>query len=59
MGHKVNPVSFRLGVIREWDSIWYADKKKYAKALHEDIAIRKFNTQSMKSLAKSLQKLPQ
>ncbi|MFH0975538.1 MAG: 30S ribosomal protein S3 [Spirochaetota bacterium] len=42
MGQKVNPVSFRLGIIKNWDSIWYDDKKSYINNLHEDINIRKF-----------------
>lgn len=42
MGQKVNPIGLRLGIIRTWSSVWYADKKNYAKALHEDLAIRKF-----------------
>jgi small subunit ribosomal protein S3 len=42
MGQKVNPISLRLGVIKSWDSIWYADKKSYAKSLHEDLKIRKY-----------------
>ena len=42
MGQKVNPVSFRLGIIKNWDSIWYDDKKSYVTNLHEDIKIRKF-----------------
>ncbi len=42
MGQKVNPVSFRLGVIKTWDSIWYNDKKIYAKLFHEDLSIRSF-----------------
>lgn len=42
MGQKVNPVSFRLGIIKSWDSIWYEDKKSYSKNLHEDLKIRKF-----------------
>ncbi len=42
MGQKVNPVSFRLGIIKNWDSVWYEDKKSYAKNLHEDLEIRKF-----------------
>lgn len=42
MGQKVNPISFRLGIIKSWDSIWYEDKKTYALNLHEDIKIRKF-----------------
>ncbi|WPX96776.1 30S ribosomal protein S3 [Candidatus Bandiella euplotis] len=40
MGQKVNPISFRLGVISTWDSSWYCNKG-YAKKLHEDIKIRK------------------
>ena len=42
MGQKVNPVGMRLGVNRTWDSIWYEDKKNYAKYLHEDLAIKEY-----------------
>jgi small subunit ribosomal protein S3 len=42
MGQKVNPNGLRIGIIRTWDSIWYMDKKNFAKSLHEDIKIRKF-----------------
>jgi len=41
MGQKVNPNIFRIGVIRSWDSKWFANKRNYAKTLHQDIAIRK------------------
>jgi small subunit ribosomal protein S3 len=41
MGQKVNPIGFRLGINRTWDSRWYADRD-YAKLLHEDIEIRKY-----------------
>jgi small subunit ribosomal protein S3 len=41
LGQKVHPIGFRLGVIKTWDSKWYAEAD-YAKFLHEDIAIRKF-----------------
>ncbi len=41
MGQKVNPISFRLGVIKTWDSKWYA-KADYAKLLHEDLKLREF-----------------
>ena len=40
MGQKVNPVGLRLGIIRTWDSRWYADEN-YADMLHEDLRIRK------------------
>jgi small subunit ribosomal protein S3 len=41
VGHKVNPYGFRLGVIYPWKSNWYADKRQYADALHQDVQIRK------------------
>ncbi len=42
MGQKVHPVGYRLGVVAECPSRWYADKKNYAKKLHEDIKLRKY-----------------
>lgn len=41
MGQKVHPKGLRIGVIKDWDAKWYADKD-YANLLHEDIKIRKF-----------------
>ncbi|OGR30713.1 MAG: 30S ribosomal protein S3 [Desulfuromonadaceae bacterium GWB2_53_15] len=41
MGQKVNPIGFRLGVIKTWDSKWYAEAD-YAKLLHEDLKIRAY-----------------
>ena len=41
MGQKVHPIGFRLGISKEWDSRWYADKE-YAENVHKDLAIRKF-----------------
>ena len=41
MGQKVSPTGFRLGITEDWRSRWYAGKN-YAKALDNDIAIRKF-----------------
>src|SRR5256712_8887339 len=41
MGQKVNPIGFRLGVIRSWDSKWY-EEKNYARWLHEDIRLREY-----------------
>ena len=46
MGQKVNPIGFRLGVIRSWDSKWY-EEKNYAQWLHEDIKIRDFVKKSL------------
>jgi small subunit ribosomal protein S3 len=42
VGQKTHPVGFRLGIIRTWDSRWYASKKDYAKFLFEDSKIRAF-----------------
>ena len=42
MGHKVNPTGIRLGVIKEHNSVWYADKKDYANNLLNDIQVREF-----------------
>ncbi len=41
MGQKVHPVGLRLGIIRSWDSKWFA-KKEYANLIYEDAQIRKF-----------------
>ena len=42
MGQKVNPHGIRVGVIKDWDSKWYADKKNFGDTLVEDYNIRKF-----------------
>ena len=41
MGQKVHPIGFRLGIIRTWESRWYAEAD-YAKLLHEDIKLRNY-----------------
>ena len=41
MGQKVNPTGLRVGIIRDWDAKWYAEKD-FATDLHEDLRIRKF-----------------
>lgn len=41
MGQKINPNGLRVGIIRGWESKWYADKD-YADLLHEDIKIREY-----------------
>ncbi|MBR4659264.1 MAG: 30S ribosomal protein S3 [Clostridia bacterium] len=42
MGQKVNPNGFRVGVIRGWNTRWYANKKNFSDYLIEDNKIRKF-----------------
>lgn len=41
MGQKINPVGLRIGIIRDWESKWFAGKD-YADLLHEDIKIREY-----------------
>lgn len=41
MGQKVNPIILRIGIIKSWDSKWFAPKRNFAKLLHQDIEIRK------------------
>lgn len=42
MGQKVNPHGLRVGIIKDWDAKWYADKTEFANYLVEDNKIRKF-----------------
>ncbi|MBX7231515.1 MAG: 30S ribosomal protein S3 [Bdellovibrionales bacterium] len=48
MGQKVNPVGFRVGVIRTWDSRWYAKGKLYTEYVHEDNKLRKYIKDKLK-----------
>ena len=48
MGHKVNPRSFRLGIIKTWNSKWFGRGRAYAKNLREDVRIRKYIEQKFK-----------
>lgn len=52
MGQKVNPIGFRIGIIRDWDAKWFADKK-YADLLHEDLKVRKFILKKLSGAAVS------
>lgn len=47
MGQKVNPKGFRVGIIRDWEGRWYADRN-YSELLHEDLKIRKYVKQKLK-----------
>ena len=52
MGQKVNPVGMRIGIIRDWESRWYAEKD-YGNLLLEDIKIRKFLQEKLKKASVS------
>ena len=53
MGHKINPIGFRLGVNRTWDSRWYANKGEFGTLLQEDLKIRKMLEKTLKQAAVS------
>ena len=42
MGQKVNPNGLRLGITKDWESNWYANKRDFGDTLNKDIKIRKF-----------------
>jgi small subunit ribosomal protein S3 len=42
MGQKVHPTGIRLGIVKDHNSVWYADRNKYAKQLVTDIQVRSF-----------------
>src|SRR5689334_7661352 len=48
MGQKINPVSFRTGIMIGWKSRWYASKKEFSDLLMEDHKIRKYVTEKYK-----------
>ena len=52
MGQKVSPIGMRVGIIRDWESRWYAEKE-YGDFLQEDIKIRKYLFQELKDAAVS------
>lgn len=52
MGQKINPIGMRIGIIRDWDAKWYADKD-YADYLHEDLRIRAYINETLKEASVS------
>jgi small subunit ribosomal protein S3 len=53
VGQKVNPVGFRIGIIRDWESKWYASDKDFGTLLMEDVKIREFLKKKLKEAAVS------
>jgi small subunit ribosomal protein S3 len=51
MGQKVNPISMRLQVNKDWRSKWFVDKREYAKFLKDDLAVRRLITKKLGSRA--------
>ncbi len=48
MGQKVNPIGFRVGINKDWESKWYASNKDFGKYLNNDVKIRKFLNEKLK-----------
>ena len=53
MGQKVNPIGFRVGVNKDWQAKWYANKKDFGILLAKDNKIRKYIADNMKDAAVS------
>ena len=53
MGQKVHPIGMRIGIIQDWDSRWYANKKDYQDLLLEDLKVRAFVLKRLKDAAVS------
>lgn len=51
MGQKVNPHGMRVGIIKDWQSKWYANNKDFSKYLESDLKIRKYLTKRLKDAA--------
>ena len=49
MGQKVNPNGLRLGINKDWEAKWYANKKDFSKVLAKDIEIRKYLEKNLKN----------
>jgi len=53
MGQKINPIGFRVGINRTWESRWFAKGEEYAELLHADIKIREFLKARLKNASVS------
>ncbi|NLC76748.1 MAG: 30S ribosomal protein S3, partial [Clostridia bacterium] len=48
MGQKVHPKGLRIGIIKDWEAKWYADRD-YSELLHEDLKIRRYLKETLYS----------
>jgi small subunit ribosomal protein S3 len=53
LGQKTHPIGFRLGIIKDWDSKWYAERGNFANLLEEDLTIRRYLWQRLSRAAVS------
>lgn len=49
MGQKVRPSGFRVGITRNWDSIWFSNSKNFASLINQDVKIREIISSTMKT----------
>ena len=57
MGQKVHPTGIRLGVVKDHNSVWYADSKTYAKNLINDLEVREYILKKLDSASVSRVKI--
>jgi len=48
MGQKVHPTGIRLGIVKDWNSVWYAEREHYANLLNTDLDVREFLRNKLK-----------
>lgn len=53
MGQKVHPIGIRLGISKDWNSTWYAEKGDYAEMLNSDLAVREYLHKRLRQAAVS------
>lgn len=53
MGQKVHPIGIRLGISKDWNSTWYAERGDYAEMLNSDLAVRAYLQKALKQAAVS------
>jgi small subunit ribosomal protein S3 len=53
MGHKVHPTGIRLGIVKDWNAKWYADRRQFADYLNMDLEIRDYLRQKLKNASVS------
>jgi len=53
MGQKVHPIGIRLGISKDWNSTWYAEKGEYAEMLNSDLAVRAYLQKRLQQAAVS------
>ncbi len=53
MGHKIHPTGYRLGIVKDHTSVWYASRSTYAKNLLQDLEVRKYLQDKLKAASVS------